>query len=58
MCLDCGCGEPNERHGDERHITLDDVRAAAEASEISVEEAARNISEGLGQAQQPAGASR
>jgi hypothetical protein len=47
MCLDCGCGEPNQRHGDERHITLDDVQAAAEASEISVDEAARNIADGL-----------
>src|SRR4051812_9676889 len=43
MCLDCGCGEPNERHGDDRHISMDDIRAAAEASEISVEEATRNI---------------
>jgi hypothetical protein len=51
MCLDCGCGEPNERHGDERHIIMDDVKAAAAASEISVEEAARNISDGLRQAQ-------
>jgi len=51
MCLDCGCGEPNERHGDERHIIHDDVRAAAEASELSVEEAARNISDSLKQAQ-------
>jgi hypothetical protein len=51
MCLDCGCGEPNERHGDDRHIVMDDVVAAAEASEISVEEAARNIAEGLRQAQ-------
>lgn len=49
MCLDCGCGEPNDQHGDERHITLDDVRAAAEASEISLEEAKRNIIEGLHQ---------
>ncbi len=55
MCLDCGCGEPNERHGDERHIIMDDVRAAAEASEISVDEAARNISQGLSQAQKSAG---
>jgi hypothetical protein len=54
MCLDCGCGEPNERHGDDRHIVMDDVKAAAEASELSVEEAARNISEGLRQAQSPA----
>jgi hypothetical protein len=52
MCLDCGCGELNERHGDDRHIIMDDVRAAAEASEISVEEAKRNIVEGLQQGQQ------
>ena len=52
MCLDCGCGELNERHGDDRHIVMDDIRAAAEASEISVEEAARNITDGLRQAQQ------
>ena len=26
MCLDCGCGEPNERHGDDRHIVMDDIR--------------------------------
>jgi hypothetical protein len=49
MCLDCGCGEPNERHGDDRHITLSDVRAAAAASEISVEEAKRNIVAALSQ---------
>jgi hypothetical protein len=54
MCLDCGCGEPNERHGDDRHITMSDVRAAAAASEISPEEAKRNIVEALGQAQPPA----
>jgi hypothetical protein len=52
MCLDCGCGELNERHGDDRHIIMDDVRAAAQASEISVEEAKRNIVEGLQQGQQ------
>jgi hypothetical protein len=52
MCLSCGCGEPNERHGDDRHITMDDVRAAAEASKISVDEAAHNISDGMRQAQQ------
>ena len=45
MCLDCGCGEPNERHGDDRHIVMDDIRAAAAASEISVDEAKRNIVE-------------
>ena len=51
MCLDCGCGEPNERHGDDRHIIMDDIRAAAEVSEISMDEAKRNIIQGLGKAQ-------
>ena len=51
MCLDCGCGEPNERHGDDRHIVMDDVKAAAKASQISVVEAARNSPEGIRQAQ-------
>ncbi len=49
MCLDCGCGEPNERHGDDRHIIKDDIQAAATASEITGEEATRNIIEALSQ---------
>ena len=51
MCLDCGCGEPNERHSDDRHIVMDDIQAAASASEISVEEAKRNSIEALSQTQ-------
>ena len=51
MCLDCGCGELNESHGDSRHITMDSIRSAAQASEISVDEAMRNISDGLRHAQ-------
>lgn len=51
MCLDCGCGELNESHGDPRHITMDTIRAAAGASEISVSDAMKNINEGLKQAQ-------
>ena len=43
MCLDCGCGEPEDSHGDPRHITLSMLKAAAEASEIEVEEAADRI---------------
>ena len=52
MCLDCGCGEPNESHGDSRHITMDSIRSAAQASEISVDEAIKNMSDGLRQAQE------
>ena len=51
MCLDCGCGELNENHGDPRHITMETIRSAAEASEIPIDEAMANISAGLRQAQ-------
>lgn len=47
MCLSCGCGEPNERHGDDRHITQSDIEAAAAAAEISPQEVVSNISSGM-----------
>jgi hypothetical protein len=43
MCLTCGCGIPNDDHGDSRHIIMDELKAAAEAAEISVDEAASNL---------------
>jgi len=43
MCLSCGCGEPDADHGDPRHITMEDLRKAAEAAVISPQEAAENI---------------
>ena len=43
MCLNCGCGEPNERHGNDANITLDDVRRAGEANDQSVDESLRNM---------------
>jgi hypothetical protein len=46
MCLSCGCGQPNENHGNNDHITLADLEKAARASNISIEEAAGNIQEG------------
>jgi len=57
MCLDCGCGELNESHGDSRHITMDSIRSAAQASEISLDEAMKNMSDGLKQAQESSGQS-
>ncbi len=50
MCLSCGCGEPEADHGDSRHITMNDLRQAAEAAEISPQEAAGNITETLAKA--------
>jgi hypothetical protein len=43
MCLNCGCGQPNEKHGIEANITLDDVQRAGEANGQSVEESLRNM---------------
>jgi len=43
MCLSCGCGEPDADHDDPRHITMEDLRKAAEAAEISPQEAVENI---------------
>lgn len=43
MCASCGCGKPNDQHGDEAHILLKDVEKAAKAAEISTVEAAQNI---------------
>jgi hypothetical protein len=46
MCLSCGCGEPNESHGNPDNITQDMLQKAADAAEVSVAEAAANISSG------------
>jgi hypothetical protein len=43
MCLSCGCGEPSADHDDPRHITMEVLQNAAEAAEISPQEAAENI---------------
>jgi hypothetical protein len=46
MCLSCGCGEPNEKHGNPANITLDDLKKAAQAAGIETEQAADNIHDG------------
>lgn len=48
MCMNCGCGEVNERHkrGD---ITLDDLQRAAANHDMEVEQAADNIHDSASQ---------
>lgn len=43
MCMSCGCGSPNDNHGDDRHITQADLDRAAQAANVSREQAAQNI---------------
>jgi len=42
MCMNCGCGQVNERHKP-TDITIDDLTAAAKGHDMEVEEAADNI---------------
>ena len=43
MCLDCGCLEPANDHGDASHITAADLQSAAALTDITPEQAASNI---------------
>ncbi len=46
MCMNCGCGEPDERH-QPTDITREDVQRAAQGSGISLEQATKNMTESL-----------
>lgn len=49
MCVSCGCGKPNEQHGDSRNITMQQIEAAAKAAEASPKDVAANIRQAVGQ---------
>jgi hypothetical protein len=44
MCLSCGCNAPRNDHGDSRNLTIVDLRSAADAAGITIDQAATNIS--------------
>ncbi|HZS78440.1 MAG TPA: hypothetical protein VFA41_17645 [Ktedonobacteraceae bacterium] len=52
MCLSCGCGEPDNDHGDSRNITLKDIDAAAEAAGTTRDRVLQNIMGGTGSQQE------
>jgi hypothetical protein len=43
MCANCGCGVPEDKHGDDRNISWSEVVASAEANSISPAEAVQNM---------------
>jgi hypothetical protein len=45
MCASCGCGKPNEQHGDSANITQSQIESAADAADISPQQAAQNMME-------------
>ncbi len=48
MCISCGCGQPNNNHGKNELITMDELQKAAKAANQSVDDAAKNIAESVG----------
>lgn len=44
MCASCGCGTPNDDHGNPANITLNDIERAATAAGMSTTQVAENIS--------------
>jgi hypothetical protein len=47
MCLNCGCGLIDERHGNDANIVADDVRRAAATNRQNVGQTVRNIEDAL-----------
>ena len=47
MCVSCGCGAPNEKHGDNGNITMSDLERAAQAAGISTTQVADTIKSAL-----------
>ena len=43
MCLSCGCGQPNDDHGDARNITMNVLNQAAEAAGTTRDKVLQNI---------------
>jgi hypothetical protein len=48
--MSCGCGDPNNEKGDDPNIALRDVKAAAEAANISEAAVVQNIQDAWGAA--------
>lgn len=43
MCVSCGCGSPNDDHGDNRNITLNDLDKAAVAAGTTRDKVLQNM---------------
>ena len=58
MCMNCGCGQPNETHDNPANITATDLQRAADANGQSLRESAQHIVETVGLLDAPAGDDR
>jgi hypothetical protein len=56
--MSCGCGEPDNDHGNPDHITRERMERAAHAAGVDIEQSADNIHDSARQLTGKAGASR
>jgi len=47
MCASCGCGKPDEQHGDSANITKSQINDAARAAETTPEQVVQNLTESI-----------
>ena len=47
MCLNCVCGDYDDKRGEDANITMSDVQQAAEANGMSVEDTVKEMISGL-----------
>ena len=45
MCASCGCGIPEDKHGDDRNINWSEIVASAEANDMTPDQAIQNMQE-------------
>ncbi len=43
MCLNCGCGQPENEQGNSANITYGELQQAAQANGMSVDQTLRNM---------------
>jgi len=58
MCLNCGCGTADDRHGDSANIVTADLERAGKANDQTLEETARNLTAALADLTSDSGSSR
>lgn len=47
MCMNCGCGQPSEDHGNPANITAEALQRAGDANGQSLRESAQHITEAV-----------
>ncbi len=49
MCMNCGCGMPDDKHGNDANITASDLRRAGEANGQSMGDTVTHIQQAAAQ---------